>query len=937
MKSSIILFVFLLIFFLHKQTEAKVIIRDLRLSSQDDLQSLVLDLEGEALFSIGKKGKVMTLKVFNAALEPDYVFESINSSIITGTLISEISPEIIEVKLLLAIENVGFGTRTLDDPFRIIVDLYAGGRVPTHEKGTNKNRVVENSGLKKVSPVQLEMRTSVRQSVNKAEASQHDGLKEISAAEKEQNKVGPSKKYPEKKVTSLSEAKKKQPDSLIKLSRATTSKPKKKDLYLQPAGQKKSEKKVETKSQDKEVHLKINKGVTVKLPEESREAQASGVKIEPINQRSWRALALEMTGDALPTPFPVDEDKFFNMLIEETPGEEGVELFMDGAIALKEGRKGEANIAFESLVKGFPDSILLGRVAFLRGLTILRNSDPPAEKGMRYLEKAARDYPDSVFAPLALLIVAQEYTKLKFYPEAMGRYKRIASQYPDGHYEAKILLGKGSFFKARRMFKRAEEQFKEAFKKAKDDDDKAMATFELSIMLTHLGKTLSALKLGEKAHENWPRLVQKYAEATLMLGENYMSTGAYGDARETFENLIVENPESNIASYLKIRIADSHLKEKKIAKAENGYSSLISESDDGMVFGKLALADLKINGPERKMAVKLYKDIERSFPDHKLTEFVLFKLGMVELEEKNYAEGFNILNDLVVRYPKGRLKSYVGRFIRRTLKKMINNLYKDKHYVEIIKTYAENKKWFAEELLLLKVAEAFVEVNLPGEAKNVLRGVRKGINKGNKLFWSGKVAYVSDDMEHAERQLLDYVDKFPNSQHYQEAQYLLGEIYYRNENYGDAVAQYSSIDLSDSSSSERDYRYVYLHAAKSFQEEGFFVKAAKYYRLAIKTTPLKDGDMEAAKFLTLAYSDLGSFYFSGGRYEDALQSYQKGLAVEEKLGIGDETPWFLFRIGECYEKLKKKFEAEQAFGKVKNLDSDLIGNLAGERLEGFGL
>ncbi len=95
--------------------------------------------------------------------------------------------------------------------------------------------------------------------------------------------------------------------------------------------------------------------------------------------------------------------------------------------------------------------------------------------------------------------------------------------------------------------------------------------------------------------------------------------------------------------------------------------------------------------------------------------------------------------------------------------------------------------------------------------------------------------------------------------------------------------------------------------------------------------------MEAAKFLAVAYSNLGSLYFSSGRYEDALQSYQKGLEVEEKLGIGDESPWFLFRIGECYEKLKKRSMAQQAFNKAKGLDDDLIGSLAEERLGEFGL
>lgn len=917
MKSTIILFVFLLVLSLNKQSEAKVSIKDLHLNSHDDLQSLVIELGGKAWFSIGKKGKVINLRVFNAALEPDYDFGSINSSIITGTLILESSPEIVEVKLLLSRENVGFGTRTLEDPFRIVVDLYPKGSAAAQERINNKKRSVEIGDLRKDSPVQQEGGVATRKSVSNAGKSGHAELKKVSTGVNGQEKAVFSKRFAGKKKDNLSESKKNEPDNQTKVTKAPVSRAKKKNLHLKP--------------------VKVEEEMSEKLPEKSSTTETSKMVVQNIDRRSWRVFAREMTSEALLTPFPVNEDKFFNSLIEEIPGAEGIDLFMDGAMALKEGRKGEANIAFESLEKNFPDSILLEKVAFLKGLTVLRDSELSTAKGIKRLVIAARDYPDSEFAPLALLMVAQEYTKLKFYPEAMGLYKRIRSKYPDSPYEAKIFLGKGKFFKARKMFHKAEEQFREAFKKAKDDDDKAMATFELTIMLTHLGKTVSALKLGEEAHKKWPRLVQEYAEATMMLGENYMNTGAYADAREIFRNLIVENPESDITSYMKIRIADTHLKEKKIAKAENGYSSLISESDDGVVFGKLALADLKIKGPEWEMAEKLYKDIERSFPDHKLTEFVLFKLGMIELEKKNYKEGFYILNDLVDRYPKGRLQGFVARFIRKSLKKMVNNLHKDKEYLEIIRIYSENKKWFADEQLLLKVAEAFVEINLPGEAKNALRGVRKGVYKGDKLFWTGKVAFVGYNMDYAESQLLDFVDRFPKSQYYQEGKHLLGEIYYRNKNYKDASTQYSSLDFFKPSSSLEKYRYVFLHAARSFQKEGFFVKAVKYYTLALKAAPFKDGDIEGAKFLVLAYSDLGTLYFSAGRYENALQSYKKGLEIEERLGIGDESPWVLFRIGECYEKLKKKSMAQQAFGKAKRLDNDLIGSLAEERLVGFGL
>ena len=199
MKSAIIFFVFLLFVSLNKQSEARVIVRDLHLNPQDDLQSLVIELGGKVWFNIGKKGEVISLRVFNVALEPDYNFGSINSPIITGTLILENSPETVEVKLLLSRENVGFGSRTLEDPFRIVVDLYPEGSATTQVRRNNKDRRVENSDLGKVSQVQQGKKVATRKSVNSAGTSRHAELKKVSAVDKGQEKMVFSARFTEKK------------------------------------------------------------------------------------------------------------------------------------------------------------------------------------------------------------------------------------------------------------------------------------------------------------------------------------------------------------------------------------------------------------------------------------------------------------------------------------------------------------------------------------------------------------------------------------------------------------------------------------------------------------------------------------------------------------------------------------------------------------------
>ena len=196
MKNTIIFFVFLLVVSLNKQSEAKVIIRDLHLNSQNDLHSLVLELGGEAWFNIGKKGKVISLKVFNVALESDYDFGSINSSIIAGTLISESSPETVEVKLLLSGENVGFGTRTLEDPFRIVVDLYPEGSVVAQKRRNKKDRRAGDSDIGKVSQVRQGKKLPWKLEYRQVEML---NLKKVSAEGKGQEKVVFSKKFVKKK------------------------------------------------------------------------------------------------------------------------------------------------------------------------------------------------------------------------------------------------------------------------------------------------------------------------------------------------------------------------------------------------------------------------------------------------------------------------------------------------------------------------------------------------------------------------------------------------------------------------------------------------------------------------------------------------------------------------------------------------------------------
>ncbi len=141
-------------------------------------------------------------------------------------MISESSPETVEVKLLLSGENVGFGTRILEDPYRIVVDLYPAGSVVAQKRRNKKDRRAEDSGAGKVSQVREEKKAVIK-SMGKSTAGGAE-LKKVSAEGKEQEKVVVAKKSIKEKKDSSSELKKNKPDELAKVTGASASRAKKK-------------------------------------------------------------------------------------------------------------------------------------------------------------------------------------------------------------------------------------------------------------------------------------------------------------------------------------------------------------------------------------------------------------------------------------------------------------------------------------------------------------------------------------------------------------------------------------------------------------------------------------------------------------------------------------------------------------------------------------
>lgn len=146
-------------------------------------------------------------------------------------------------------------------------------------------------------------------------------------------------------------------------------------------------------------------------------------------------------------------------------------------------------------------------------------------------------------------------------------------------------------------------------------------------------------------------------------------------------------------------------------------------------------------------------------------------------------------------------------------------------------------------------------------------------------FQYAKVSYDAGRAEQAITELEKYLADFPQSSHKNEAKELLAQAYVNGNNYHKAIEYIESLPSRNPQIEEAYQKATYLKGVEHFNKDE--------YELAVQNFEKSVRYPRDQKYLLLAHYWAGESYSAGRRYEDALRSYEKVLAMSS--GIEPES------------------------------------------------
>lgn len=590
-----------------------------------------------------------------------------------------------------------------------------------------------------------------------------------------------------------------------------------------------------------------------------------------------------------------DLDPIFN----GNPKEEGSELYLEGIKLFREKKFDEASERFKELLSRYPDSGLAPLAGILMGDSYLNKGETQPARlndALRAYQEVRKDHPKDDIGAMSLLRIGDAYLKLGFSYEAMGSFRRIYSEFPGNRFIpvarmriARVYLQSGKYQKALKELQIVTDTYPKS-------SEVVEAHFMKGYVLTQLKRFEDAGRIYQEGTARWPDYPKSNPEMLYAIGENYMSLGKYGMARDTFSILVNIYPREDLASKAMMRIADSYRLDGKI-----------------------------------KEAIKIYKETINSFPDNKSTEGIkvileeeeAFEAALKAAKDKRYNEAISAFNNLLSKYSKGITGGESEDAVIGLIKEYITDQYSKGGCLNASVIYKKFKARIGSKIrdagFFILLGNCYMSLGLHNGAAEIYgEAIRAGGLKGDLLYRLGEAKFLGSNYSDTIKYLEEFISNYPKSKQLSDAYRYLGISLYKKGEYkrgGEILNRWLEAYPDNQYKTEG---HIYL--ARSYLDEGSPEKASSAYRKILDQLQNPPPDL---------FFHLGDALFASNNCNEAIVVYKKGLDIEQG---GERADYARYQIGVCYERTDRNILSKEIFsGLAMKSEYEIIKRLADER------
>ena len=434
-------------------------------------------------------------------------------------------------------------------------------------------------------------------------------------------------------------------------------------------------------------------------------------------------------------------------------------------------------------------------------------SGNPFESSQKVMVRFLNLYPKNIQVNNIESILVSSYTEGGDYDEAISILES-GSDYKDNTVLQKVLYLKGISSYDFGDYSTAQLIFSRAIKLDKTNKVAAKILFWRGQSLFESGSYSAALKSYEEYYQNINNNNLKLNENFWYeIGYSYFKLGNYPKAIECY-NKQIETTKKTESSYLLdtfLRLADSYFANSDYWAALENYNVSIEISNNKLIYPKFqkALSYGFIQKFDNKIDILI--ELTNNDQKHFLIDKSLYELAKTYASLKRYEEAIQTYDELISRYPNSYLtsRSYLNKGL---ILYNIEELNKSKIVLKVVVEKYKNDRIMSQALNTLK--EIATELGEVGVFSEWLRS--QNINSfsegdlANSAFEAAEKYYFEKKNRQAERQIKDFIIRYPEYSGLTTLRYYLADINFQKNDWNIAIENYEYlINLPEHEYTER--------------------------------------------------------------------------------------------------------------------------------------
>jgi len=505
--------------------------------------------------------------------------------------------------------------------------------------------------------------------------------------------------------------------------------------------------------------------------------------------------------------------------------------------------------------------------------------------------------------PQARFLLAECYFHQKEYKLAQVEYERVVNDSEINEYTDDALWGSGWCYYLLEEYEEAAKRFSKLLNDFPDSD--------LALQARHrLGKSYFMGNNYTETIKVYREFLEKYSEYQgkeiqeiyYLLGQAYLRSGEYVEAGEAFRNLLFLYPGFELASEVKYYNGLSLFRENKYEEAIVQLEVLILEAeieDKRKEETQYLLARCWLNLQEYSKAIENLESLKQFKVEDSLLEKVSFDLGLAYSRKGDNEKAILEFQEFIEKYPQSEL-------IKSAHFELGKDLYNLKRYKLAL---SELKKTTTDEALYL-IGKSSKELGDQEGEIAAFEELRKKYPQSDfsqeTYFRLGNYYYNQERFKEAIEEFNKIVQFFPQSPLLPETYYWIGWSYFKLTDYMKASEHFNKVE-EDEENLDLEQRAKFM-AAESWYNLKDYQKARVAYEKFIEMYPEEDFSVNAQ--YAIAWT-----YLENNEYKSSIEEFKKLISIYPDSKFTEEAQ---FRVAKNYFLSGDKNMAKAELGKFIN-------------------